>query len=93
MRRIETIDGAGRAIMAGNLVQRTPITGSGGEFDQLAKNLNAMLDQIQRLMEGMRQVTNNVAHDLRGPLNRLLTRLEVTLLARRGLDDYRIAIE
>jgi signal transduction histidine kinase len=93
LRRIEAINRAGRAIMAGNLAQRIPIAGSGDEFDQLAKNLNAMLGQIQRLMEGMRQVTDNVAHDLRSPLNRLRTRLEVTLLAPRSADDYRIAIE
>ncbi|MBA2491467.1 MAG: HAMP domain-containing protein [Gammaproteobacteria bacterium] len=93
LRRIETINRTGGSIMAGHLEQRMPVTGSGDEFDQLAANLNAMLDQIQRLMEGMRQVTDNVAHDLRGPLNRLHSRLEVVLLAPRDVDEYRSAIQ
>jgi signal transduction histidine kinase len=93
LRRIETISRTGRSIMAGDLSQRVPLTGRGDEFDQLAINLNAMLDRIQRLMEGMRQVTDNVAHDLRNPLTRLRSRLEVTLLMQRSNNDYRTAIE
>ncbi|HKH21076.1 MAG TPA: ATP-binding protein, partial [Gammaproteobacteria bacterium] len=93
LRRIETISRTGRSIMAGDLSQRVPLTGRGDEFDQLAINLNAMLDRIQRLMEGMRQVTDNVAHDLRSPLARLRSRLEVTLLMPRSNNDYRAAIE
>ena len=93
LRRIETISRTGRSIMAGDLSQRVPLTGRGDEFDQLAINLNAMLDRIQRLMEGMRQVTDNVAHDLRSPLTRLRSRLEVTLLMQRSNNDYRAAIE
>jgi signal transduction histidine kinase len=93
LRRIETISRTGRSIMAGDLSQRVPLTGRGDEFDQLAINLNAMLDRIQRLMEGMRQVTDNVAHDLRSPLTRLRSRLEVTLLMQRSNNDYRTAIE
>ena len=66
--------------MAGELGQRIALSGSRDEFDQLAANLNAMLDQIERLLQGMRQVTDNVAHDLRTPLNRLRTRIEVALM-------------
>jgi signal transduction histidine kinase len=89
LRRIETINRISRSIMAGQLEQRMPITGNGDEFDQLAQNLNNMLDQIQRLMEGMRTVSDNVAHDLRSPLNRLCSRLEVALLNARSNDEYR----
>ncbi len=93
LRRIETINLTSRSIMAGELEKRIPVTGSGDEFDQLAANLNAMLAKIQQLMDGMRQVTDNVAHDLRSPLNRLRTRLEVTLLTRRSDKQYRAEME
>jgi signal transduction histidine kinase len=93
LRRIETISRTGRSIMAGDLSQRVPLTGRGDEFDQLAINLNVMLDRIQRLMEGMRQVTDNLAHDLRSPLTRLRSRLEVALLTQRSNNDYRAAIK
>ncbi|MEO5573192.1 MAG: HAMP domain-containing sensor histidine kinase [Gammaproteobacteria bacterium] len=93
LRRIENINRTGRSIMAGNLEQRIKLTASGDEFDQLAINLNAMLDQIQHLMEGMRQVTDNVAHDLRSPLNRMRSRLELTLLNPRSTEEYRAAAE
>lgn len=79
---------------APGLAARIPVSGRGDELDQLAGNVNAMLDRLARLLDGMRQVTDNVAHDLRGPLTRLKTRLEVTLLA--GPDTapaYRAALE
>jgi signal transduction histidine kinase len=82
LRRVEAVSNTAAGIIHGDLGKRVPLTGSGDEFDQLATNLNAMLDQIERLMEGMRQVTDNIAHDLRTPLSRLRSRLEVTLLER-----------
>src|SRR5690606_25464216 len=60
--------------------QRVPVTGAGDEFDVLAENLNRMLDRIERLMKGLREVTDSVAHDLRTPLNRLRQRLEQSQL-------------
>jgi signal transduction histidine kinase len=62
--------------MAGDLSQRIPTRGTRDEFDQLAGNLNAMLDEIERLMDGIRHVSDNIAHDLRTPLTRLRHRLE-----------------
>ena len=76
LRRIERINQASREIMAGDLKRRIDTTGSNDEFDQLAISLNAMLDEIARLMDGIRHVTDNIAHDLRTPLTRLRTRLE-----------------
>ncbi len=76
MRRIESINQTSREIMKGDLSRRIPTRGSGDDFDQLAENLNAMLDQIEVLMEGVRHVSNNIAHDLRTPLTRLRNRLE-----------------
>ena len=91
--KIEAINAASREIMAGDLSRRVPISERADEFDRLALNLNAMLDQIERLLEGMRQVSDNIAHDLRSPLTRLRSRLEVTLLERSDEAAYRSAIE
>ena len=80
-RRLEGINRTTRQIILGDLQQRVPVSGSGDEFDGLAKNLNAMLTQIDQLMRAGREVTDNIAHDLRSPLTRLKTRLEVTLMS------------
>lgn len=76
LRRLETINRTSGEIIAGDLTRRVPLNGSGDEFDALAENLNRMLDRIERLMKGLREVTDSVAHDLRTPLNRLRNRLE-----------------
>jgi signal transduction histidine kinase len=76
LRHIEHINQATREIMAGDLSRRIPVNGSADDFDQLATNLNAMLDEIARLMAGIRHVSNNIAHDLRTPLTRLRNQLE-----------------
>lgn len=76
LKRIERINQASREIMAGDLQRRIETTGSNDEFDQLAISLNAMLDEIEQLMSGIRHVTDSVAHDLRTPLTRLRNRLE-----------------
>jgi signal transduction histidine kinase len=75
-RRIEAINQTSRDIMSGDLDRRIPAGGTNDEFDQLAGNLNTMLDRIQGLMEGLRHVSDNIAHDLRTPLTRLRGRLE-----------------
>ncbi|MGD9743853.1 MAG: sensor histidine kinase, partial [Dongiaceae bacterium] len=78
-------------IRAGEVRHRMPVENSGDEFDRLAQNLNSMLDEIERLMGGIRAVTDNIAHDLRSPLTRLKNELE---LALAGADrDPRTAIE
>ena len=69
--------------MAGNFSRRVPLTDAHDEFDTLAENLNRMFERIERLMKGMREVADSVAHDLRTPLNRLRNRLEE---AQRRLD-------
>jgi signal transduction histidine kinase len=81
--RLDAINRTSREIMAGDLSRRVPVGSSGDEFDALAENLNRMLDRTERLMRGMREVTDSVAHDLRTPLNRLRNRLESI---SRGLD-------
>ena len=76
LRRLEEINTTSREIMAGDLSRRIPVRGRQDDFDQLAGNLNAMLDEIERLMDGIRHVSDNIAHDLRTPLTRLRQRLE-----------------
>ncbi|GHD49850.1 Signal transduction histidine kinase [Marinobacter persicus] len=79
-RRIEVINNTSRRIMNGHLSLRIPTRGTDDDFDQLAENLNQMLDRIVYLMEGIRHVSDNIAHDLRTPLTRLRNQLENTLI-------------
>ncbi len=76
MGRVEAITRTCRRIMSGDLAQRVPVRRHNDEMSELADSINAMLDQIERLMKGMRQVSESVAHDLRTPLTRLRSRLE-----------------
>ncbi|HEY5336959.1 MAG TPA: HAMP domain-containing sensor histidine kinase [Rhizomicrobium sp.] len=77
--RLDSINKTSRDIMAGDLSRRVPVKGAGDEFDALAANLNRMLDRNERLMRGMRDVTDSIAHDLRTPLNRLRNRIDAAL--------------
>lgn len=85
-RRIDIINRTSREIMTGRLQQRMPVSPVHDEFDQLAENLNQMLDRIDSLVEGVRAVADNIAHDLRTPLTRLRGRLE-SLAIRPGMDE------
>lgn len=84
LRRIEAVNQTSREIMEGDLSRRIPVGGSGDDFDQLAEGLNGMLARIETLMAGVRQVADNIAHDLRTPLTRLRNKLE---LLRAELGD------
>ncbi|MFO1148505.1 MAG: ATP-binding protein [Alsobacter sp.] len=88
LRRIEAINHTTARIIEGNLSQRVPLVGADDELDRLAGNLNRMLDRIQTLMETTKQVSNDVAHDLRTPLARLRQRLERVQARARSMDDY-----
>lgn len=76
MTRLEVINETSQRIVDGDLHRRVPVSHRGDEFDRLATHLNRMLDQIQELMEGIRQVSDNIAHDLKTPLSRLRQNLE-----------------
>jgi signal transduction histidine kinase len=91
--RVEAISQASRMIVAGDLEQRIALRGTDDEFDHLAGSLNAMLDRIQTLMEGLRQVTIDIAHDLRTPLSRHRQRMELALMEARSADELRTALE
>ncbi|MDE8347577.1 MAG: HAMP domain-containing sensor histidine kinase [Acidocella sp.] len=75
--RVDAFSGTSQEIMSGDLSRRLALTGSGDEFDRLAISLNSMLARIQTLMENLKQVTNDIAHDLRSPLARLREHLEL----------------
>jgi signal transduction histidine kinase len=77
--RIDAINQGAERIMRGGVKHRMPVRGRNDEFDRLSQNLNRMLDEIERLLGSIRAVTNNIAHDLRSPLNRLRNRLESAL--------------
>ncbi|MFT3731004.1 MAG: HAMP domain-containing sensor histidine kinase [Hyphomicrobium sp.] len=91
--RMDQITAASRQIMEGDLSRRIPTTGRGGELDGLANNLNEMLERIEGLMNGLREVSDNIAHDLKTPLNRLRNSAEAALRDPRGEDAYREGLE
>ncbi len=81
------------AIAAGDLAQRVRLSGRGDEFDRLAETINDMLDRIARLMDGVRQVSNAIAHDLRTPITRARARLEDAALHADSDGELRAAVE
>ncbi|WP_333839770.1 HAMP domain-containing sensor histidine kinase [Pelomicrobium sp.] len=91
--RIDAINGVAARIASGDLTQRVQSSGRGDEFDLLADHLNAMLGRIEAAVAGMREVSDHVAHDLRRPLARLKTRIEVVLRQPRDADAYRKALQ
>ena len=85
--RIESINATSRAIMLSGLDKRIPLRGTNDEWDRVAENLNLMLDRIETLMGEVKQVSDNVAHDLRTPLTRMRGRLEKAYHGRRIAED------
>jgi signal transduction histidine kinase len=93
LKRIDSVSQASRRILGGDLSGRLPVTGAGDEFDRLSENLNSMLARIATLNEGLKQVSDNIAHDLKTPLTRLRNRAEATLSGKHDSADYRQALE
>jgi signal transduction histidine kinase len=93
LKRVETISEASREIIAGDLTRRIPVRGSADEFDHLATSLNAMLARIESLMAGLRQVSSDIAHDLRTPLARLRQRLELARWRAHTVDELHAALD
>ena len=91
--RIDAMTGTAQRIMAGDLSERLPTGRSGDELDRLAVNLNAMLERIEALMNGLKEVSDNIAHDLKTPLTRLRNRAEQALAKSSSEADYRAALE
>ena len=93
LHRIDAMTGTTQRIMAGDLSGRLPVGRSGDELDRLALNLNAMLERIEALMTGLKEVSDNIAHDLKTPLTRLRNRAEEALAKSRTEPEYRSALE
>ena len=91
--RIDALAETTRTIMDGDLTGRLPVTGSGDELDRLSESLNLMLARIEQLMAGLREVSDNIAHDLKTPLNRLRNRVEQALREPYGEAAYREVLE
>ena len=89
LRRIDAMTGTTQRIMAGDLSGRLPVGRSGDELDRLAENLNAMLERIEALMMGLKEVSDNIAHDLKTPLTRLRNRAEEALAKSGSEAEYR----
>jgi len=92
LERVDVMSASARRIMAGDMHERLAITGAGDELDRLAENFNAMLERISELMAGLREVSDNIAHDLKTPLTRLRNRAEAALRAGSGNGEHREAL-
>ena len=92
LRRVDAASNTALAIMQGNLARRVPVTGRNDEFERLSQNLNAMLDRIQDLMAGLKDVSDNIAHDLKTPLHRLRSRAERALQSSRSPESLAEAL-
>jgi len=93
LKRVDAMTETTRKIMDGDLTGRLPVAGTGDEFDRLSSNLNAMLERIEALMHGLKEVTDNIAHDLKTPLTRLRNRCEEALRLAEDESQYRQALE
>jgi signal transduction histidine kinase len=93
LKRFDAMTETTQRIMGGDLSERLPVTGTGDELDRLGTNLNAMLDRIEALMHGLKEVSDNIAHDLKTPLTRLRNRCEAALRAAKTETEYRAALE
>jgi signal transduction histidine kinase len=93
LKRFDAVTDTTQRIMAGDLSGRLPVTGIGDELDRLAANLNVMLERIEALMRGLKEVSDNIAHDLKTPLTRLRNRCEAALRTAQTENDYRSALE
>lgn len=92
-RTIRNISITTAAVARGDISRRVPVSGLGDEFDDLSITINDMLDRISRLMDGVRQVSNAIAHDLRTPVTRARARLEDAALHAHSTEDMQAAID
>jgi signal transduction histidine kinase len=93
LHRVENVTKTAEGIIGGDLSQRIALSGSGDDFDRLSATLNTMLDRITGLLESLRQVSSDIAHDLRTPLSHLRQRLESVRTREASIEEYKQAID
>lgn len=93
LKRVDAMSDTAQTIMAGDLSGRLAVTGTGDELDRLAISFNSMLERIEALMHGLKEVSDNIAHDLKTPLTRMRNRCEAALRAGHGEAEQRAALE
>jgi signal transduction histidine kinase len=92
LKRVETIRRTAEAIIAGDLTQRVPVRGTGDDLDRLSVTLNHMLDRIAELMESLRHISADIAHDLKTPIARLRQQLERTQTHAQSAEEHDVAV-
>ena len=93
LQRIDRVSEASDRIIAGDLSGRLPVSGANDEFDRLSESLNTMIEKISKLNDGLRDVSDSIAHDLKTPLTRLRNRAEAALAGDPKGTDYRVVLE
>lgn len=93
LKRVDDMSATAQTIMAGDLSGRLSVAGTGDELDRLAVSFNSMLERIEALMHGLKEVSDNIAHDLKTPLTRLRNRCEAALRSGQSEADHRVALE
>jgi signal transduction histidine kinase len=93
LQRIDRVSEASARIVAGDLTGRLPVSGANDEFDRLSESLNTMIGKISKLNDGLRDVSDSIAHDLKTPLTRLRNRAEAALAGDPKATDYRVVLE
>ncbi|MGI9351953.1 MAG: ATP-binding protein [Rhizobiaceae bacterium] len=92
LKRIDQVSQSSVRIMAGDRSERLPVSGTGDEFDRLSKNLNDMLDRIGKLDDGLKQMSDNIAHDLKTPITRLRNKADRALVDATEIESRREAL-
>ncbi|OAN53696.1 two-component sensor histidine kinase [Paramagnetospirillum marisnigri] len=93
LQRVDQMSRTAKSIFGGDMSQRMVLSGTDDEFDSLAESFNEMMDELERLLEGIRTVSDNIAHDLRTPLNRLRSRIDLVLLGPPDCEKYHRTLE
>ncbi|MEM7068267.1 MAG: HAMP domain-containing sensor histidine kinase [Pseudomonadota bacterium] len=93
LKRIDQVSKSSVRILGGDRSERLPVSGTGDEFDRLSENLNHMLDRINRLDDGLKQMSDNIAHDLKTPITRLRNKADNAMRLNDDAESQQLALE